>query len=92
MQRRRIVWRNLVTNVSVVILVGTELIALTWAGAWALGGLLNLPDIYRWILQAAGAILGAYGMYKFSQAASKVEPLTHIVDEPAKRRSSMPKS
>ena len=45
-EKKPINWRNVLTVYGAAILVGTELVGLTWAGAWALGGL--------WLLQALG--------------------------------------
>lgn len=74
-EKKPINWQNVATVFGAAILVGTELIGLTWAGAWALGGLFELPDIFRIAIQVAGACLGLYGSYHFLRAALKVEPL-----------------
>ncbi len=68
-------WRNVTTIVSVAILVGTELIGITWAAGWAIGGLLDLPPIFRTLFEIVGSLLGAMGLYYFVRAALKVEPL-----------------
>ncbi|MDP2357842.1 MAG: hypothetical protein Q8M31_17510 [Beijerinckiaceae bacterium] len=73
-EKKPINWRNVLTVYGAAILVGTELIGLTWAGAWALGGLFDLPDIFRVVIQIIGAGLGLYGVYHFVRAALKVEP------------------
>ena len=44
-QSKPIHWQNALTIVSVAILVGTELVSLTWAAGWALGGLFQLPPV-----------------------------------------------
>lgn len=72
---RQINWRNVTTIVSVAILVGTELIGMTWAAGWAIGGLLDLPPIFRIVFEIVGGALGAVGLYYFVRAALKVEPL-----------------
>lgn len=74
-EKKPIKWQNVLTVCGAAILVATELIGLTWAGAWALGGLFELPDVFRIALQVAGAGLGLYGSYHFLRAALKVEPL-----------------
>ena len=74
-QNKQINWRNVTTIVSVAILVGTELIGMTWAAGWAIGGLLDLPPIFRILFEIVGGVLGAIGLYYFVRAALKVEPL-----------------
>jgi len=74
-EKKPINWQNVTTVFSVAILVGTELIGLTWAAAWAIGGLLELPAIFRTGIEVVGLVAGAYGLYHFVKAALKVEPL-----------------
>lgn len=74
-EKKPINWQNVTTVFSVAILVGTELIGLTWAAAWAIGGLLDLPAIFRTVFEVVGVVAGAYGLYHFVKAALKVEPL-----------------
>jgi len=74
-QKKQINWRNVTTIVSVAILVGTELIGMTWAAGWAIGGLLDLPPIFRILFEIVGGALGAVGLYYFVRTALKVEPL-----------------
>lgn len=74
-EKKPINWQNVTTVFSVAILVGTELIGLTWAAAWAIGGLLDLPPIFRNGIEVFGVVAGAYGLFHFVKAALKVEPL-----------------
>jgi hypothetical protein len=74
-EKKPINWQNVLTVYGAAILVGTELIGLTWAGAWALGGLFDLPDIFRRAVEVTGVVLGVYGSYHFVKAALKVEPI-----------------
>ena len=74
-EKKPINWRNVLTVYGAAILVGTELVGLTWAAAWALGGLFDLPAIFRYVIEAVGAALGVYGVYHFVRAALKVEPI-----------------
>jgi hypothetical protein len=66
---------NLLTVISVAILVGTEIIAASLAFGWAIGGLLDLSDTLRMVLVAACFLLGAYMVFLFLRAANRVEPV-----------------
>jgi hypothetical protein len=66
---------NLITIVSVAILVGTELVGVSWAAGWAIGGLFQLPPFVSTIVEILGGLLGLVGLYYFVRAALKVEPL-----------------
>jgi hypothetical protein len=68
-------WQNTLTIVSVAILVGTELVGMTWAAGWALGGLLGLPPIVSAGVEVLGGIVGLVLLYYFVRAALKVEPI-----------------
>ena len=52
MSKKSINWNNAITVVSVAILVGTELVGLSWAAGWALGGLLGLLLVYYFVRAA----------------------------------------
>ena len=73
--RKPINWQNTLTVVSVAILVGTELIGLTWAAGWALGGMFGLPQVARYGIEIIGALIGFVGLYYFVRAALRVEPI-----------------
>lgn len=75
MSEKRINWNNAVTVVSVAILVGTELVGVSWAAGWALGGLLGLPPLVSRGVEIVGALLGLVLVYHFVRAALKVEPI-----------------
>ena len=66
---------NLKTIVSVMILVGTEIIAASLALGWAMGGLLDLSDTLRWILIGACLLGGIYVLYVFFKTANRIEPI-----------------
>jgi hypothetical protein len=68
-------WQNALTIVSVAILVGTELVGMTWAAGWALGGLFGLPPLVAVGFEVVGALLGLVLLYYFVRAALKVEPI-----------------
>lgn len=73
--RKPINWQNTLTVVSVAILVGTELVGLTWAAGWALGGMFGLPQLARYAIEIVGGLTGFVGLYYFVRAALRVEPI-----------------
>jgi hypothetical protein len=74
-QGKRINWQNAVTVVSVAILVGTELVGLTWAAGWALGGMFQLPPTISGSFEVLGILVGCVLLYYFVRAALRAEPL-----------------
>ena len=74
-QQKPINWQNALTIVSVAILVGTEVVGMTWAAGWALGGLFQFPAIVSAAVEIAGALFGFVLLYYFVRAALKVEPI-----------------
>ena len=68
-------WQNTLTIVSVGILVGTELVGMSWAAGWALGGLFDLPPALRYGIEIFSGLLGFTGLYYFLRAALRVEPI-----------------
>jgi hypothetical protein len=67
--------KNLITIVSVAILVGTEILGAALALGWALGGMFELPDLWRQVLIGVFVALGAYGVWRFVQNAMRIEPV-----------------
>ncbi len=67
--------RNLITIVSVAILVGTEILGAALALGWALGGVFELPELWRQILIGLFLVGGIYAVYKFFRHAATVEPI-----------------
>jgi hypothetical protein len=74
-EQKPINWQNALTIVSVAILVGTEVVGMTWAAGWALGGLFQLPGVVSAAVEIAGALFGFVLLYYFVRAALKVEPI-----------------
>lgn len=72
---RRINWQNATTVISVAILVGTELVGLTWAAGWALGGLFQLPPVISAGFEVFGALIGLVLVFYFVRAALRAEPI-----------------
>jgi hypothetical protein len=74
-QPKKINWRNALAVISLGVLVGTELVGMTWAAGWALGGIFDLPPLFRRIFEGVGFVLGCIGLYYFMRSALKVEPI-----------------
>lgn len=77
MAEKRIDWARASTLISVVILVGTELVGASWAAGWAIGGLAGLPPTYATIIEFLGAAVGFAGLYAFVRTAIRHEPIVH---------------
>jgi hypothetical protein len=65
---------NLLTLVSVAILVGTELVGTGWAAGWALGGLFQLGGTLTMALEMLFVALGLMGLAWFMRQAARAEP------------------
>ena len=74
--------RNLVTIVSLMVLVGTEVFAAAVAAGWALAGLLELGDTVGHILMGLFSLGAAWIMLQLWRRATSIEPITT-----AKRRA-----
>ena len=68
-------WRNALTIISVAILVGTELVGVSWAAGWALGGIFQLPRAFSLAFEIAGGLFGMVMLFYFVRAALRVEPI-----------------
>jgi hypothetical protein len=68
-------WRNALTICSVAVLVGTELVGVSWAAGWALGGIFQLPRAFSAAFEIAGGLFGMLLLYYFVRAALRVEPI-----------------
>ncbi len=67
--------RNLVTVVSVLILVGTEVFGVALAGGWAIAGLFELGDIAAYVLMGLFSLLGLYAMLALWRHSVSIEPI-----------------
>jgi hypothetical protein len=74
-RKRRTNWRNLLTVISVTVLVGTEVMAAALAGGWAVAGLLDLGTMVEYAFMAIFAGFGVWGMVKFVKSALAIEPV-----------------
>jgi hypothetical protein len=68
-------WRNLITIISVLILIGTEVFGVALAGGWALAGLFELGDIAAYILMGLFSLLGLYAMLALWRHSVSIEPI-----------------
>lgn len=67
--------RNLITIVSMMVLVGTEVFAVAIAAGWALAGLLDLGDRVGHILMGLFSLAAAWVMVQLWRRATSIEPL-----------------
>ncbi len=67
--------KNLVTIVSLAILVGAEILGAALALGWAIGSMYELPDLWRWAVIGVCLAGGAYVIFRFLQNAVKIEPI-----------------
>jgi hypothetical protein len=74
-QKKPINRTNLLTLVSVAILVGTEFAGVSWAAGWALGGLFKLPPLIGHVVEGVGVAFGMVCLYYFVRAAARAEPI-----------------
>ncbi len=66
---------NLLTVISVGILVGTEIFGVAIASGWAIAGLLELGDNISYALMGIFVVFGAYALINFVKAAAQHEPI-----------------
>jgi hypothetical protein len=73
MAKRGINFKNLLTLVSVAILVGVEFLGVAVAAGWALAGLFGLSQTLETVLMTAFGALGVYALFVFMRRAVTVE-------------------
>ncbi|HVB90120.1 MAG TPA: hypothetical protein VND97_07975 [Beijerinckiaceae bacterium] len=74
-ERKPLHWERVITLTGAAILVGTELVGMSWAAGWALGGMF---DLQQWVsrgVEALGVLLGCVLVYYFVRAALRHEPM-----------------
>lgn len=74
-QKKPINRNNLLTLISVAILVGTEFAGISWAAGWALGGMFQLPPLVSRGVEITGVLFGLVCLYYFVRAAARAEPI-----------------
>ena len=75
MAKRGINFKNLLTLVSVAILVGVEFLGVAVAAGWALAGLFGLSQTLETVLMTAFGALCVYALFVFMRRAVTVEPV-----------------
>jgi len=70
-------WINVLTIVSVAVLVGTELVGAAGAAGWAIGGLFQIGEFLTHILEVALILLALFGLTRFLQAVVGHEQLRY---------------
>lgn len=68
-------WTNLLTLISLAVLVGTEFAGISWAAGWALGGWLQLSELISHALEILFVVLGLVVLFFFMRQAVKYEPI-----------------
>lgn len=67
--------RNLITIVSMMVLVGTEVFAVAIASGWALAGLFDLGDQAGYVLMAVFSLFAVWVMIQLWRRATSIEPI-----------------
>jgi hypothetical protein len=73
--KKRLNVSNLITVISVAILVGVELFGVALASGWAIAGLFELGMTIGYALMAIFSLFAAYGLFHFVKAAAEHEPI-----------------
>ena len=68
-------WVNLLTVVSVLILIGTEVFGVALAAGWALAGLFELGDAVGHVLMGLFSLAALYVVYMLWRRAAHIEPI-----------------
>ncbi|MGL4240795.1 MAG: hypothetical protein ACRCTI_06740 [Beijerinckiaceae bacterium] len=68
--------KNLITIVSLAILVGAEILGAALALGWAIGSMYELSDTWRYGVIGVCLAAGAYTIFRFMQNAVKLEPIS----------------
>lgn len=69
-------WRNVITIMSIMILVGAEVFGVAIAAGWAIAGLFELGDIVGYILMGLFSLFALYVLVNLWRRCVAVEPLT----------------
>ncbi len=70
-------WRNLITIMSIMVLVGAEVFGVAISAGWAIAGLLELGDVVGYALMGLFSLLAIYFLVNLWRRCVAVEPLAH---------------
>lgn len=68
-------WRNLITVISIMILVGAEVFGVAISAGWAIAGLFELGNIVGYALMGLFSLLAVYFLVNLWRRCVAVEPL-----------------
>jgi hypothetical protein len=74
-ERNGLRWDNLLTVISVMILIGAEVFGVALAAGWAIAGLFELGDAVGYALMGLFSLIGVYAMVVLWRRAVQVEPI-----------------
>lgn len=74
-QPKRMNTRNLVTILSIMILVGTEVFGVAIAGGWAIAGLFELGHVVGYVLMGLFSLFAIYILVVLWKRCIAVEPI-----------------
>ena len=69
-------WRNVITVISIMILVGAEVFGVAIAAGWAIAGLFELGDIVGYALMGLFSLFAIYVLVNLWRRCVATEPLT----------------
>ncbi len=69
-------WRNVITIVSIMILIGTEVFGVAIAAGWAIAGLFELGDTVGYVLMGLFSLLALYIMVGLWRRCVSIEPIS----------------
>jgi hypothetical protein len=75
-QAKPINWRNFITVMSIMVLIGTEVFGVAIASGWAIAGLFELGPVFGYVLMALFSLFGAWLMSLLWRRCTAVEPLS----------------
>jgi hypothetical protein len=71
---KKIIWPHLITVLSAAILMGTVVVGMALATAWAIAGLFGLGEYYALALEVIFGAAGFASIVAFIRKASRIEP------------------
>lgn len=75
-QAKRTNWRNVITIMSIMILVGVEVFGVAISAGWAIAGLFELGNIVGYALMGLFSLFAAYVLHALWRRCVAVEPLS----------------